>query len=362
MTEEEIHRIIKEGTDELKDFQRATVDYVFKKLYAEGNIRHLVADEVGLGKTKVAKGLIAKALAEHMKKNGKNSPFRVIYICSNQALILKNLKDLNVLKDPEFINTNKTRLVFTAFKQKDNNIFQLSSLTPSTSFRLIKGTGIAEERKLIWLILSHYQVFSKGKRRNGLKLALKGNARNNYVQDWKDDLDNYEEENLRNIRKEVFGPFKDAVSKYQVDLDKAYFKKIGEELDLSGKISLQEILIRYSELLRINNIYKLCGQFSLLGLLRKLLTEVCIKFLAADLYILDEFQRFKELLEIDAEDPPEATVIAKVVFNVEGAKVLMLSATPFKPYTNTIDESFEENHFKEFNLVLSFLFKDYTGM
>jgi len=40
----------------LKDFQRATVDYVFDRFYGQDPTRRfLVADEVGLGKTLVAK-------------------------------------------------------------------------------------------------------------------------------------------------------------------------------------------------------------------------------------------------------------------------------------------------------------------
>ena len=48
----------------LKDFQRATVDYVFERLYGDRDPvwRFLVADEVGLGKTLVAKGLIARTI------------------------------------------------------------------------------------------------------------------------------------------------------------------------------------------------------------------------------------------------------------------------------------------------------------
>ena len=48
----------------LKDFQRATVEHVFKRLYldADSTRRFLVADEVGLGKTLVARGVIAKTI------------------------------------------------------------------------------------------------------------------------------------------------------------------------------------------------------------------------------------------------------------------------------------------------------------
>jgi len=46
----------------LKDFQRDTVEYVFQRMYLDAPPAHrfLVADEVGLGKTLVAKGLIAR--------------------------------------------------------------------------------------------------------------------------------------------------------------------------------------------------------------------------------------------------------------------------------------------------------------
>jgi hypothetical protein len=46
----------------LRDFQRRTVDHVFNRFYdaIDPTMRFLVADEVGLGKTMVARGLIAR--------------------------------------------------------------------------------------------------------------------------------------------------------------------------------------------------------------------------------------------------------------------------------------------------------------
>lgn len=50
----------------LKDFQRATVERVFE-LYKSGQSRVLVADEVGLGKTLIAKGVIVKTARYNYK-------------------------------------------------------------------------------------------------------------------------------------------------------------------------------------------------------------------------------------------------------------------------------------------------------
>ena len=50
----------------LKDFQKATVDRV-AELFENGVNRVLVSDEVGLGKTLIARGVIAR-YAQHRKR------------------------------------------------------------------------------------------------------------------------------------------------------------------------------------------------------------------------------------------------------------------------------------------------------
>lgn len=364
MDKKELLSIINSSYSELKDFQKATVENAFNKLYIEKQKRHLVADEVGLGKTIVAKGLIARAMERHLNSNDRNKPFHVVYICSNQALTEQNLKKLNIFKKKEFLETDKGRLIFQAFKPLNSELFQVSSLTPSTSFRLIKGTGIAEERKLIWLILSRYKDYNRGKRNNGLKLALLGNISNyketgrqwESIEKWKDDLNAYQKANLKKLRSEVFPLFRKSVEEELIDVENWYFNDINKELGWTGKKKLKDILIKYSELLRIDNVKKYEGPKKLLGKLRELLTKVCLDFIEADLYILDEFQRFKDLIIVDEEKMSEASVIAQKVFSKNKSKVLMLSATPFKPFTNSVDADFDEDHYKEFKDVLSFLF------
>lgn len=48
----------------LRDFQRRTVEHVFRRFYVAGQPADafLVADETGLGKSMVARGVIAKTI------------------------------------------------------------------------------------------------------------------------------------------------------------------------------------------------------------------------------------------------------------------------------------------------------------
>lgn len=52
----------------LKPFQRRSAEYIFNRLYGTNPTRRfLLADEVGLGKTLVARGVIAKTI-EHLQQ------------------------------------------------------------------------------------------------------------------------------------------------------------------------------------------------------------------------------------------------------------------------------------------------------
>src|SRR4051812_19185184 len=79
----------------LRDFQRATVEYVYRRLYLDPDRinRFLVADEVGLGKTWIAKGVIAKAVAHLWDKKKR---IDVLYICSNAEIARQNINRLNL--------------------------------------------------------------------------------------------------------------------------------------------------------------------------------------------------------------------------------------------------------------------------
>ena len=342
---EHIESAIDQAMVDLKDFQLETVNYVFKQLFQNHRRRMLVADEVGLGKTIVARGLIAKSFKRHID-SASSKEFHVIYICSNQALAAQNLKKLNLFKEEiESIG----RLIYLAYKPKHADYgFRLSSLTPGTSFYLTGGSGVSDERLVLFALLMRYKFFQNHK--NGLRYLLIGGVRD--PEEWKARTERFLVEKQHLFRNDIFKKFKQRLQEPGLlsSEQKGIFKELGINWD---KVSLWMVVKKYSKLLWGKN-YKNCPhRNTVIGLLRQTLTEVCLEYLNADLFILDEFQRYRDLIKEDEESP--AIKLARKVFEIKDARILMLSATPFKPYTSSLDLGSGEDHYEEFKLVLKFL-------
>lgn len=86
--------------------------------------------------------------------------------------------------------------------------------------------------------------------------------------------------------------------------------------------------------------------------LRAALAEASVESLEPDLVILDEFQRFRHL--IDTSSGSAASELADQLFSYRDAKVLLLSATPYKPYTTAAGDN-EDDHYRDFMTTLEFL-------
>lgn len=340
---------------ELKDFQLATVDFAYERLQKNG--RYLVADEVGLGKTKIAKGIIARAMEDYIDQNSE-STFRVFYICSNQALAAQNLKDLNIFEDEKFINPDLNRLIYLARSRDSDRNFTLSSLTPTTSFKITSGSGHQNERMLIYTVLAQTVEFEEYRLQRGLKWLLIGSVENWDL--WQQRITGYQSYYMDDI-------VPDIPEKYVSRLRKKGLPKelagCIEELEVADNPpeNLLELVFLYCQ--RLSHKIKLAvvkeeykARNKLLIYLRKLLIEVSLENLQADLFILDEFQRFKELVGMARES--ETSLLAQKVFSISGAKCLMLSATPFKLYTTQFDELQNENHYSDLLKLLGFLFHE----
>lgn len=86
--------------------------------------------------------------------------------------------------------------------------------------------------------------------------------------------------------------------------------------------------------------------------MRHALAAASVESLEPDLVILDEFQRFRHL--IDPHSGSDASELAHHLFNYPDAKVLLLSATPYKPYT-TVEGDSDDDHYRDFMTTLEFL-------
>src|SRR6266536_1926045 len=110
MSRQKLTHYVDDALSGLKDFQRCTVDAVYRQLFENEQRCMLVADEVGLGKTIVAKGVIAKKLKERLDA-GKRAPFRVTYICSNQVIAQENIRKLNLFPSSVHLKKPVSRLL-----------------------------------------------------------------------------------------------------------------------------------------------------------------------------------------------------------------------------------------------------------
>src|SRR5688572_21427346 len=129
----------------LKDFQRRTVEYAFDIMYRPQGYsrRFLVADEVGLGKTLIARGLVAKAI-DHLWDI--TDRIDVVYICSNSSIARQNITRLNVTGQRDFALASRITLLPTELHQLTSRKLNFISFTPGTSFDLRSSLGTADER------------------------------------------------------------------------------------------------------------------------------------------------------------------------------------------------------------------------
>lgn len=302
----------------LKDFQRRTAEYVFRRFYLdpEPTDRFLVADEVGLGKTLVAKGVIALAM-DHLHKK-KIDRIDIVYICSNISIATQNINRLNVTGIQEFFRPTRLSLLPMHIVGIRKNHVNYVGLTPGTSFDIQSRDGMVEERALIYYLL-------KGKldlNRAGLRRLLRGRVGK---ENWRWWTQEWMPESLDQPACEAF---------------------------LNGIASNSEFYKRLKDFceLSVKDMWRDGDRLNLISELRCRVAEVSVEMLEPDLIILDEFQRFKNLLD---HENPEAR-LAQRLFQYPGVKTLLLSATPYKMLS--LDHEQEDDHYPDFLKTLRFLF------
>ena len=321
----------------LKGFQRDAVEHVIDRLYRAptSSGRFLIADETGLGKSIIARGVIASAIAE-LQDAAHIDRIDVVYVCSSTDLAKQNLRRLNVTGDPHLgITSRLTMLALeTRHLASDATLsgkkVNLVSFTPGTSFEMGWQTGSQQERQLLHIILNGMEGADAESERASALFFQGGVA----------SVDRFQA-GIAGMRA-MLGAGPDPVIQREFTLA-IQAHGLREQFDLI-RDQLRGLDVLPPEMRREVN--------HLTARLRGALAAASVESLEPDLVILDEFQRFRHL--IDPNSGSAASELAHHLFNYRDAKVLLLSATPYKPYTTVAGDS-EDDHYRDFMTTLEFL-------
>jgi len=316
----------------LKDFQRDSVEHTFRRLFLDDDSskRFLIADETGLGKTMVAKGLIAKTI-EHLQRDDSVRRIDIVYVCSNTDIAEQNLSKLIVGEDHNAAPATRLSMLvaqpelLTSASTGPKPV-TLVAFTPGTSFNMGEQSGMARERAILFRLLA--PELAPGKAAStALARILQGNVQ---------ELDRFQ----RHIEAQP--------DRWEPSIQRHFledFRNSAERQRLEELI--QDVRGRRSRLSTEQS--HIAGP--LIADLRRLLAKAGVQALEPDLVILDEFQRFRNLL--DKDDP--SAELAHHLFDQPDARVLLLSATPYKPFTLAEEAAGGEDHYGDLFRTLEFL-------
>jgi hypothetical protein len=293
---------------------------------------------VGLGKTRVAAGVI-KVMRERKRKG-----FTVVYVCSNSEIAEQNRDKLC----PNSESAAVTRLTLLATRSADverlreEGGLQLFSFTPGTSFHVGGATGVERERRLLLYLLMRIW----GKRVNRLSWRSFFCCGSKW-EDWllRSQFRKVRGEFVGKVAKDLQRRLKEEWNYCQVPLiDPGTGKPVSKKKHLGQIIddSVDAFHRGATPVTRKNrNI--------IIGALRHCLSRVALEFLRPDMVVLDEFQRFSEVLE---ESNKPDSIVGRL-FSQRGMAALILSATPYKMYTLAHEA---EDHHTDFIRTLKFLY------
>lgn len=332
---------------ELKDFQRRTARWAFYRMFQapDATSRFLVADEVGLGKTLVAKGVIAQTIA-HLQATG-DERHDIVYICSNAAIAQQNLRKLVPHGVETVEQVERLTMLATIAPQPSRSgaaPINVYAITPGTSLKFGHRTGQFQERCVAYEFLRQLwgePLYSSAARKIFTEGISAGDTQRRLM------------DHAKGYRRAV----RASAAEFAEELAAADTRRGSK-----GEATLREVFDELAGGLR----YRSGVPKDLKGLhrsfisgIRHALAVVGIRRLQPDLIILDEFQRFKELLEPDPED--FASALAHQLFNHRDqsgrmTRTLMLSATPYRMYSRS--NELDIDHYEDFLATCRFLFND----
>lgn len=333
--------------DGLRGFQRRTVEHVFKRLYLDDQPadRFLVADETGLGKSMVARGVVAKAIERLDRPDSGVDRIDVVYVCSNADLAKQNIGRLNVIGQKDIIESGRLTLLPAELTKLNapaapgtRKRVNFISLTPGTSFNVGGATGQAKERAVLFRIIAQLGVIGEEQHDDAVELLRAGASTQRFAR------------RVQYMREQFPDGFAVAV--------RNRFRTLAHQ---SGNLpafrkALREATRDGAETVRPR-------MSAIIGGLRGDLAQAGLDCLEPDLIILDEFQRFRDLLYSPGtapDDEDSAAELARQFLNYKGAKLILLSATPYKAHTGANEEA-GDDHAADFRQLLRFLSSERPG-
>jgi hypothetical protein len=292
-----------------RPFQEATVAAVVEALTGKGSRRFLVADEVGLGKTTVAREVVRQL------SRGGARKFTVYYVINNSRV-----SDQNASRLVDFLGDKRTSLRALSRVDRLSMIpldhwpndkeppspLRLYSLSPQTSFPP-EGTrptpGAAIERAFLSFLLERAVP-------GLLEMLPERFIQQRATVSW--------EGACRTAQRLMSGIDPKLVDTYRNAL-KSRFNPEGKRPSLRDRIVAAA---------------RAKPEARTLTVLRRLLAEACLEATPPDLIIFDEFQRFREMLAPAASDR-----LGRALLGIGRKKpaMLLLSATPYRLHGDSWD-------------------------
>jgi len=320
-------------------FQQKSADHIFRKMFIDNETdRFLLADEPGLGKTIVACEVINK-LHESKGKKATN----VVYICSNMGIIDQNVRRLLPGgAQSKSDNIRNVRLTLWPIKllgsEKAKDNLQIVSFTPGTSLYMTRSTGRYDERIYLMNVLgSLCGLNDTWAFREIFRGGVGSNKRGMKAKD-----DRWKELIAKNYELNVNDKSGKLLSRYR-----AFLKMHGSSLGVTEQ-EIRKLRDKINKNWDSQETHDDLHEF--LGKGRTFLAKFALQYLAPDLIILDEFQNFREVLE----DSGKPETIVGALFGKQKAKILMLSATPYRMYT-TSELKPSDSHYEQFLETIKFL-------
>lgn len=281
--------------DGLRAFQRATVEHVWTQMERpEGTQRMLVADEVGLGKTRIAAALIRQIESQRPRRATV-----VVYFGPNAEVVRQNMRVLRKDDQPDGALERLTLLPLSGGRLKERRLHVLG-FTQGTSLSPVKrGTGRATERALLLAMVERpWGIRVTDGTIDVFRMAM----------------------GVKNFRS-----FVDDTVESEIDAKMA--TAFTRELKKRGHLRDEFLELRRS---RSDDKAWRQRQRAFVGALRLLLARTVLDSLKPEIVIFDEFQKYPDLL-IEAQRPDT------LESSITQGRVLLLSATPYRMRADDFD-------------------------